>query len=92
MREVLRLDSPVPVTERKATRDDTLCGYFIPKGTVLLIPPTVVHVSPELWGEDASAFRPERFIEQGGVPETAKGEIVIDRLRLVSIAQDPSAI
>ncbi|PRP87542.1 hypothetical protein PROFUN_00753 [Planoprotostelium fungivorum] len=65
-REVLRLDSPVPSTSRQAQKDDVLCGYDIPKGTVLMIPPCIVHYHPDIWGPDAEQFRPERFVEQGG--------------------------
>ncbi|KAJ7655267.1 cytochrome P450 [Mycena polygramma] len=33
----------------------------IPKGTVLLIPVNVLQTDPEIWGEDAHIFRPERW-------------------------------
>ncbi|KAJ6604181.1 cytochrome P450 [Mycena vulgaris] len=33
----------------------------IPKGTVLLIPVNVLQMHPEIWGEDAHLFRPERW-------------------------------
>ncbi|KAJ7923037.1 cytochrome P450 [Mycena leptocephala] len=33
----------------------------IPKGTVLLIPVNVLQMDPEIWGEDAHLFRPERW-------------------------------
>jgi cytochrome P450 len=35
----------------------------IPKGTVLLIPVNVLQTDPEIWGDDAHLFRPERWIE-----------------------------
>ncbi|KAJ7022072.1 cytochrome P450 [Mycena alexandri] len=33
----------------------------IPKGTVLSIPVNVLQMDPEIWGEDAHLFRPERW-------------------------------
>ncbi|KAJ7456542.1 cytochrome P450 [Mycena latifolia] len=39
----------------------------IPKGTVLLIPVNVLQMNPDIWGEDAHLFRPERWQgRQGG--------------------------
>jgi len=72
-KEVLRVDSPVQITVREAAKDDELCGYKVPKGTKIIIPPTVVHFHPDIWGPDADKFLPERFTEQGKLPEQAKG-------------------
>jgi cytochrome P450 len=36
----------------------------IPKGTTLAIPLNVLQTDPEVWGPDADAFRPERWIER----------------------------
>ncbi|KAJ6626885.1 cytochrome P450 [Mycena sp. CBHHK59/15] len=33
----------------------------IPKGTILVIPVNVLQTDPEIWGEDAHLFRPERW-------------------------------
>ncbi|KAF7340055.1 Cytochrome P450 [Mycena venus] len=35
----------------------------IPKGTVLLIPVNVLQIDPEIWGDDAHLFRPERWLD-----------------------------
>lgn len=37
-------------------------GPFFPGGTVLSVNPYVLHTSKALWGEDASEFRPERWL------------------------------
>lgn len=70
---LLSIDSPVQLTVREAAKDDVLCGYTIPKGTKIMIPATVVHFHPDIWGPDADKFSPERFLEEGRMPEQAKG-------------------
>ncbi|KAL8995735.1 MAG: hypothetical protein Q9169_004593 [Polycauliona sp. 2 TL-2023] len=60
-REVLRLFPPVAVTMRVAVKDTTICGQYIPQGTTLMIPPWAVNGSTELWGPDATEFKPERW-------------------------------
>lgn len=60
-REVLRLFPPVGVTIRVAVRDTLICGQHIPQGTVVMIPPWAVNANTELWGPDATDFRPERW-------------------------------
>ena len=44
----------------------TLCGQFIPAGTIVGINPWVVHRSKEVFGEDATLYRPERWLEAEG--------------------------
>ncbi|KAJ7275499.1 cytochrome P450 [Mycena haematopus] len=34
----------------------------IPKGTILFIPVNVLQMDPEIWGDDAHLFRPERWL------------------------------
>lgn len=62
-KESSRLIPVVPVTARVAAKDVTLGGYFIPKGTAVVLPLIVNHHSKELWGEDAEEFRPSRWDE-----------------------------
>ncbi|KAH7141743.1 cytochrome P450 [Dactylonectria macrodidyma] len=40
-----------------------LDGGHVPKGTIVGCPAWVIHRLPEVWGEDAEAFIPERWIE-----------------------------
>ena len=58
--EVLRLHPPLFMLVRVAMEDFVHAGYFIPKGTWVLISPTVSHRIPELF-RDAEAFDPDRF-------------------------------
>ncbi len=62
--EVLRLHPAQPFLFRSATCDAMVGGQFVVKGTELVA--DVYHVLrlPALWGEDAQAFRPERFLER----------------------------
>ncbi|TID17085.1 benzoate 4-monooxygenase [Venturia nashicola] len=39
----------------------TLQNHFFPAGTVLSVPAYTIHHSKEIWGPDASEFRPERW-------------------------------
>ncbi|KIJ48186.1 hypothetical protein M422DRAFT_247958 [Sphaerobolus stellatus SS14] len=59
--ESLRILPPVPMTLRKAGKDDWVDGYFIPKGTLLYISIRVANTYPGTWGPDADEFRPERW-------------------------------
>ncbi|CAN9438240.1 unnamed protein product [Alternaria alternata] len=61
--EVLRLFPPVPLTSRVAVRDTTVCGHFIPSGTMFWIVPWAINRSPKLWGPDAEDFVPERWMD-----------------------------
>ena len=38
-------------------------GKFFPEGTILSAPIYAIHRDPDLWGNDAEAFRPERWFE-----------------------------
>lgn len=38
-------------------------GQYFPAGTVLSVPTYTVHRSREIWGDDADAFRPERWAD-----------------------------
>ncbi|KAL4915452.1 cytochrome P450 [Aspergillus aurantiobrunneus] len=61
--EILRLYPTVPATVREAVRDTTVAGKHVPKGTKLVLCPYAINRSPEFWGDDGDAFRPERWID-----------------------------
>ena len=63
--EVLRLYPPIPMTIRVAAEDTTLAGLFIPKNTTIFLPPWAVNTSKELWGDDATEFKPDRWLGEG---------------------------
>jgi len=68
--ESMRLYPPAWIIERQALGDDEVCGWRIPKGTIVATPPYVLHRSPALW-EDPLRFDPERFAP-GKLEERAK--------------------
>ncbi|KAJ3088729.1 hypothetical protein HK102_008073 [Quaeritorhiza haematococci] len=63
VREAMRLEPPVPITNRVTVEDDKLGGYFIPKNTRVILCTTALHRNPQYWGPDPDAFRPERWDE-----------------------------
>nr|AHC70715.1 cytochrome P450 monooxygenase [Fusarium anthophilum] len=68
--ETLRLYPPLPVTLRTAVCDTFLGEQPIPKGTQIIISTWAINRSAEVWGDDATVFRPERWID----PVTADHE------------------
>ncbi|KZT71867.1 cytochrome P450 [Daedalea quercina L-15889] len=42
----------------------TVCGKYFSEGTVLSVPSYTIHRDKEAWGDDADAFRPERWSER----------------------------
>ncbi|KAK7438190.1 hypothetical protein VKT23_018121 [Stygiomarasmius scandens] len=64
MRETLRLAPTAP--GRSVTPvEDTVLGekYFVKANTVLTLQIWVMHRDPQVWGEDANEFRPERMLD-----------------------------
>lgn len=42
----------------------TIRGIHFPQGAVLSVPSYTIHRDKQVWGEDADAFRPERWFER----------------------------
>ncbi|KAF3389689.1 Cytochrome P450 52E2 [Talaromyces pinophilus] len=70
--ETFRLHPPAPVVTRIALKDTVLPSggghsqkspVFVPKGTTALLNLYALHTHPELWGEDANEFKPERWAD-----------------------------
>lgn len=61
--ESLRTRPPVWTVDRVAVQDDTLAGFLIPKGTVALVSPWVMHRHPRYW-PDPERFDPDRFLPE----------------------------
>ncbi|KAK3811805.1 MAG: cytochrome P450 [Benniella sp.] len=60
--EVLRLCPPVPFNFRQSVEEDVLPnGYYVPAGTQVSYSAYSTHRLPELWGEDALEFNPDRW-------------------------------
>ncbi|KAJ2900281.1 cytochrome P450 4A12A [Zalerion maritima] len=70
--EVLRYYSPVPITIRDTSRDTTIQGVKVPKGTRIIICPWATNKDMSLWGQDADKFIPERWMATGESPEKDK--------------------
>jgi len=64
--ESMRLYPPVWLFGRNALEDDTIGGYRIPKGSLVMVPPFVAHRHPEYWPD------PERFDPDRHLPERRK--------------------
>jgi cytochrome P450 len=59
--ETLRLYPPVPILAREAMADTTISGKKIPKGSLVMVVPWLMHRSPALWYRP-DLFNPSRFI------------------------------
>ncbi|XP_073119600.1 cytochrome P450 704C1-like [Henckelia pumila] len=64
--ETLRLYPAVPVDGRCAETDDTLPdGYRLKKGDGVYYMAYAMGRMPDIWGDDAEEFRPERWLRNG---------------------------
>jgi len=69
--ETLRIYPPTALLARQNIEEDTIGGYTIPAGSMVVLVPYVVHRYPGIW-ENPEAFDPERFGEQAaGRPKPA---------------------
>merc|ERR1712190_92205 len=67
--EALRLYPSVPLDIKVATRSDTWPdGTFVPAGSVIMYNIYAMGRDISIWGADAAAFRPERWLEMKQVP------------------------
>jgi cytochrome P450 len=60
--ETLRLYPPVPILAREAMSDTTIGGKPVPKGSLVMVVPWLMHRNPVLWSKP-DAFAPERFTD-----------------------------
>ncbi|KAN0139662.1 Cytochrome P450 monooxygenase [Lactarius tabidus] len=67
VKETLRWRPVLPFSLPHATtEDDWYNGMFIPKGTTFLTNLWQCHHDPSFYGDDASSFKPERFLDAHG--------------------------
>jgi len=62
--EALRLYPPAWTIERDALADDDVAGTPVPAGSMVAIPPYLVHRHPDFW-PDPAGFDPRRFLPGG---------------------------
>ncbi|KAK0716047.1 cytochrome P450 3A5 [Lasiosphaeris hirsuta] len=60
-KEVLRRYAPVVNSFREPIEDITVCGTFIPKGTLMFFSFSLANLDGNLWGPDVNEFKPERW-------------------------------
>lgn len=72
VQETLRMYSPAWIIGREAMRDTTIGPYFVPKGTQVLLPQSVVHYEPQYFA-DPFEFRPERWLDPNFEKSLPKG-------------------
>lgn len=58
--ESMRMYPPAWVLSREAAAPDTILGYPVPKGSIVIASPYVMHHHPDFW-DNPEGFRPERF-------------------------------
>ena len=65
MKEALRLHPGVGFPLERFVPDGgaTICGQYLPAGTIVGMSAPVVHTKREVWGDDADKFKPERWID-----------------------------
>ncbi len=63
--EAMRLYPPAWTIERDALADDEVAGVPVPAGSLVAVPPYLVHRHPEFW-PDPAGFDPGRFLAAGG--------------------------
>ncbi|KAI3817209.1 hypothetical protein L1987_10998 [Smallanthus sonchifolius] len=73
LNEVLRLYTPLNMITRATHKDTKLGNMMIPSGVLLSLPIMHVHHDPDIWGEDVTEFKPERFSE--GIVNATKGKV-----------------
>ena len=66
----MRMQPPAYMVGRCCAEDVFIAGgkYALPKGTTVLIAPYLLHNDARYW-DAPGEFRPERWLETGGVPK-----------------------
>ncbi|KAF5180858.1 Cytochrome p450, partial [Thalictrum thalictroides] len=73
LNEVLRLYPPATIMMRETYKKIKLGDVILPPGVHLVLLTLLMHHDPELWGEDADEFNPERFSE--GISKVTRNKV-----------------
>uniref|UniRef100_A0A7N0VE38 Cytochrome P450 n=1 Tax=Kalanchoe fedtschenkoi TaxID=63787 RepID=A0A7N0VE38_KALFE len=73
LQEALRLYPPATVVNRTTHKEEVLGNLTLPAGVLVTVPILSIQRDPQLWGEDAHEFKPDRFSE--GVSNATKGQV-----------------
>ncbi|KAI6026817.1 hypothetical protein PISMIDRAFT_687877, partial [Pisolithus microcarpus 441] len=101
VREVLRLHPSVPELTREAAEDDVvplldpvrtksgeiIDSIVVERGMILSVPISCINRSDAIWGPDAKAFKPERWLEPNGI--TKKAQEVKGHRHLLTFGDGP---
>ena len=68
--EVFRLYSPATIIFRQTYKTMQLGNVILPPGVQLALPILFIHHDPDIWGPDATEFKPTRFAE--GISKATK--------------------
>ncbi|KAJ8485314.1 hypothetical protein OPV22_017799 [Ensete ventricosum] len=71
--EVLRLYTPAILIQKITYKTVKLGNIVYPPGVLLVLPIVFIHHDPDLWGKDASEFKPERFAQ--GITKASKDQV-----------------
>ncbi|CAG9810053.1 unnamed protein product [Chironomus riparius] len=61
VKETIRLFPAGPIVARETSDEIDICGYKIPKKTIMVMSIFAMQRDPKYWGDDAHLYRPERF-------------------------------
>ena len=61
IQETLRLYPPASLIMREALTDIRLGGVDVPRGAIIQVAISMLHLDLEAWGPDANEFHPDRF-------------------------------
>uniref|UniRef100_A0ACD5YIK4 Uncharacterized protein n=1 Tax=Avena sativa TaxID=4498 RepID=A0ACD5YIK4_AVESA len=62
IQETLRLYPPASLMMREALTDIRIGDLDVPRGTIVQVTRSMLHLDKEAWGLDADEFRPSRFV------------------------------
>ncbi|KAL9939420.1 hypothetical protein V8E36_001237 [Tilletia maclaganii] len=60
---IIPLSKAYPKAGKAGKKGETFDSVFIPKGAEIFIPIQVLQANPEIWGDDALEFKPERWFD-----------------------------